>query len=363
MMRDRRDYQIYLKDSLSQKPLHATEGSSLGDIYIPSDTSWHHTFANYNNYDVTFHNELWASAFMGGFTTLNTWWGEEVHRWKYATREDLGDVEQMNNIDSLGTIITISETIQSFYHNYRRLSEFISNGNIDFNQILLPREYFGDTTDYIESYYLLSTDSITAFGWIHNINKYWANSFYWSNSDTIIENYFGCYELPLPKTFFNLEGFIPNHHYYIHFSPTRMGTQVLPEMNDTYSDSLGNLLVDLSTAPLGCDSVNADYAFWVTDLFHARRSKPIDDLLSGNKFNLFVSPNPSSGIFRVAISMNDELQNSSLEVVDMTGRIIFKKTPVEANQFRLNLTNYAKGIYYLRVNLNNNFMFKKIVVY
>lgn len=82
MMKSRMEYATLLKDSFPQKPFHFDEGNSPGNIL--NDTKSTSTY--YNNYDVTFHNELWASAFMGGFTTLGPWEGEVVHRWRMCSR-------------------------------------------------------------------------------------------------------------------------------------------------------------------------------------------------------------------------------------------------------------------------------------
>lgn len=222
MMKDRRDYQVFVRDNLSSKPLHAAEGSSFGAILLP-DTTWHNTATFYNNYDVTFHNELWATAFMGGFTTLNTWLGEVVHRWKYATKDSLGWAFPMLVHDSVSPFSTIQiyDTINSYYHNFKRLSEFTTL--IDFNQNYVPCIYYGDSVNNIESYYLKSTDTSKVYGWFHNINKYWGNSYYYKIGNDIYENFFGCDTLPQPDTLFQLPGFKQNCTYYIYYFWTRLG--------------------------------------------------------------------------------------------------------------------------------------------
>lgn len=166
------------------------------------------------------------------------------------------------NVDSLNNQITVRDTAESFYYNFKPLSDFVSL--IDFTQSYIPNRYYGDTTDFIESYFLMSIDSLNAFGWIHNINKYWANSFYWDNSDTLVENYYGCETYDKPNTSFIISDFKANNIYYIYFFRTRNGVKQFLQQTPFCRTIPGSLIVDLSYSPLGCDSVNADYAFFIS---------------------------------------------------------------------------------------------------
>ena len=114
----------------------------------------------------------------------------------------------------------------------------------------LPNYYYGDTADYIESYYLLSSDSSAAYGWVHNINMYWYNHYYMEYTDVnhvvhAAERYYKCDSFPQPETSFTLSNFIPSHTYYIYFFKTRIGDQSLPSTDTIVSDALGHLLIDL----------------------------------------------------------------------------------------------------------------------
>lgn len=263
MMKSRIEQSETFQLAFPHKPFHFSEGSSFGRV----DSIGKSIFANYNNYDVTFHNEIWAGAFMGVTNSVSTWNGEVVHRWKYSTRETMDSAFKMTVHDSSPPYLkkVIADKIKSAYHNFKPLSEFIAN--IDFDKDYIPCYYYGNTTDYIESYYLKTMDSALAYGWVHNINKYWANSFYWESGthNKIVENFYGCDTMPKPASSYTISGFKHNHTYYAFFFKTRIGNQVLPATNTLTSDPAGNLVIDLSSSPLGCDSLNADYAFIITD--------------------------------------------------------------------------------------------------
>ena len=259
MMMSRSDQIAAFKKAFSGKPFHISEGSSFGR----DRASGKNTYSYYNNYDVSFHNEIWASAFMGITNCISTWNGELIHRWKYSTREVLGKSISATVQDTASphTLVQTDIIIKSAYHNFKPLADFMSM--IDFKQNYRAGSYYGGSLDYLETYYLESLDSANAYGWVHNINKYWANDFYAGEGQH--ENFFGCYTLPKPATSFTVPGLKHNRTYYIYFFRTRMGNQALPEPQTRITDNSGNLLIDISAAPLGCDSTHADYGYRISE--------------------------------------------------------------------------------------------------
>ncbi len=70
-----------------------------------------------------------------------------------------------------------------------------------------------------------------------------------------------------------------------------------------------------------------------------------------------VYPNPNSGVFTV--EMNGNL-NASLEISDLTGRIVFKGSCSEGKT-NVNINDLANGIYYVKVQSAGQFEVFKVV--
>ena len=79
---------------------------------------------------------------------------------------------------------------------------------------------------------------------------------------------------------------------------------------------------------------------------------------------LVVFPNPSKGVFN--LQMTEILRGSfSLEVSNLMGQIVFKKSLQSIDKqevMNVDLSNIAKGIYFLRLRNEDVFMTKKIVI-
>ena len=75
-----------------------------------------------------------------------------------------------------------------------------------------------------------------------------------------------------------------------------------------------------------------------------------------------VYPNPSKGVFTILFS--EYLPNFSVDVIDQSGRIVFKNK--YDNQYNLeqkiNLDNVASGIYFVKVSSDEGDLVKKIIV-
>ncbi len=80
-----------------------------------------------------------------------------------------------------------------------------------------------------------------------------------------------------------------------------------------------------------------------------------DDIL--NKIDIY--PNPSTGIFNIHNSQN---KNIDLNVFDITGKLIKKESNLSDNLIELNLSNIAKGIYFIKLNIDNITTTKKIIL-
>ena len=367
------------------KPMRHGEIGHFGNI--PSGPSaGTPTYEFFNNYDVSFHNELWSTTMSGFLGAGSTWFTNVVHRWKDGnpnppggSANEIGEpftffVSPVNG----GQPVAIPSTndddkIKPIYHNFKPLSDFISllNSYNFFDQNIIPHMYYDFDTpnnERIESYYLVSDDQQMASGWIHNINKYWANSYIFMDqySTTPIENYYGCEREGLnnpPATTFPLDGFQPNTNYWVEFYHTRWGSTPLPTSYGLISDGNGTITIDLTSAPLACDSFNADYAFIATILPSPQRKanqqeEKTNDLIQSLNFSIY--PNPSIREVRMAIPIDE---SSELTIQDVTGRIVSKITAAYQNNLLVDLSAYSKGLYLVKLKNSHGEKVKRLIIH
>ncbi len=92
------------------------------------------------------------------------------------------------------------------------------------------------------------------------------------------------------------------------------------------------------------------------------RTMEENSIASSNTFTVY--PNPASDKITVMFS-SDKVSNYTLKIVDISGRIIFNEGlngGVGENQFELNLSTIAKGVYMILLESDNGIMQKKIIV-
>lgn len=364
------------------KPSHEGEIGEFGNItwttVSNNQTTVHnaHVYPLYNNYDVSFHNEIWSSACTGTYGCAYTWFTDLVHRYKYDDPKDAfgvyqhfphtysGGLAPLVKNPITGLTENVTTILGTYFHNFLPLSSFISHVNFK-NETYVAHDLYS-TTDNIESYYIVGQDFMDAFGWVHNINKYWGDAYFYENHNSTypaFENYYGCEGLPLPTETLKIGGFSPGYTpYYVKFFPTRMGGQTMPTEQTLTADADGILSIDLSNSPLGCDSTNADYAFIISGIsMPARKKAPAgkDALNNTNDFLLY--PNPSSGKVTIILPALDN-GSSVVDIFDITGRKVFSyENPI--NQiFSLNLSNVSRGVYLVRYKNDQGVKVKRLVI-
>ncbi len=89
----------------------------------------------------------------------------------------------------------------------------------------------------------------------------------------------------------------------------------------------------------------------------------INGVLSNQNFelkNITVYPNPSNGIFNISLG---DIEPTSIEVYDLTGKIIVSKKDVKIYNFEtsIDLSNASQGIYFFKINSNNQNIVKRII--
>lgn len=75
--------------------------------------------------------------------------------------------------------------------------------------------------------------------------------------------------------------------------------------------------------------------------------------------NIIISPNPSAGIF--SISSNSNINDFEISVVNILGEEIYK-TKMISNTTELDLSNQQNGVYFVKINSNENSITKRIII-
>ena len=77
-----------------------------------------------------------------------------------------------------------------------------------------------------------------------------------------------------------------------------------------------------------------------------------------NENDLSIYPNPAKDYLFVETS---SLQNAQIEIFDAIGKRISKQQFLQSNKYRVNLQGLKKGIYYIRIFIDNQYLTKKII--
>ncbi len=87
----------------------------------------------------------------------------------------------------------------------------------------------------------------------------------------------------------------------------------------------------------------------------------VDDLKQ-LKQSVILYPNPSTG--KYVVTWKNSYENIEIEVFDISGKMILKKTniPVENNIYNLDMSKYTQGFYYAKIKLDNKTISKKIIL-
>ncbi len=358
--------------SVPRKPFNHGESNYFTDLSFGGQN--YNIEKLFHNYDVSFHNELWSSAFSGNFATSLTWHWERVFWWPDALPvppQDDNNLFQGNRSNVSGAtnwlqvngspIPVINHTI---YHNFKPLANLLAGP--DFQSLdLLNWDYIPhkvhDETSGLECYYLTG-GGVSAVGWVHNLNAWVMNSYYLA-SGVDYENFLGC-TAPAAQVI-TLPGFAQDHDYYITWYPTRMNATAPPPAT-TASNLAGEVILDLSAAPLGSivsnylDTLHADYAFIISPaplLRSMPTSNEMDTLDGGWDFVLY--PNPADNALNVLLP--DDAP-TDIAIHDLSGRLVLAWGSVSGPLLRLPVGELARSAYYVRVSDGLNTKVKKLII-
>ena len=84
----------------------------------------------------------------------------------------------------------------------------------------------------------------------------------------------------------------------------------------------------------------------------------VDDLVNED-VKLLVAPNPATS--SVNISVKAETTMNAIELYDLSGRLVQDLTQVNASSYTINRNGLAKGVYYVKVHLNEGIAVQKLV--
>lgn len=371
-----------------KRPFRHGEYSTYGpkDILIGAEIKERGTYPYFANYDVSFHNELWASAFFGNFTAGTSWCWERVFWWPDALEPPLDDDQNIhqneffnglgdwNQLDD-GTLAPIDVQNRQLHHHFKPLSDFLSHPGIQFYN------FFGgdfsthrhsntgagnDESKQLECYWLLREPyHDVAIGWVHNMNAYWDNSWYMRKFD---QELLDCTS-PLAQSI-TLSGFAPGDHHISYF-PTRMNTAICPADDDILGggSTIELDLDDPTSAALNCvqgsllDTLHGDYAFIITPepLVKSLRLTllPVQTTVDvGWDFSVY--PNPAHD--EIYLQLPD---NALKDIVlhDLAGRQVGVWYSVKGPVQTLPVDQLAKGAYWVRVFDKTSSRTKKLIVH
>lgn len=73
---------------------------------------------------------------------------------------------------------------------------------------------------------------------------------------------------------------------------------------------------------------------------------------------LLISPNPAKDYINIQVQ---NTQNTSIQIVDISGKLIYS-SQIISNNHKINTTKFAKGLYFVKLNSNDEIYTKKLVI-
>jgi hypothetical protein len=84
----------------------------------------------------------------------------------------------------------------------------------------------------------------------------------------------------------------------------------------------------------------------------------INDMSSGNSFTIY--PNPSTGLLNITFA--EKATDTKLEVLNSCGQVLLSKDINNITQTTLDLSNQAKGMYFIKVQSGSGVVVRKVVI-
>ncbi len=88
---------------------------------------------------------------------------------------------------------------------------------------------------------------------------------------------------------------------------------------------------------------------------------PLSNEEKWNSEKLIISPNPANGITNLIIE-NTALKSGQLSISKINGEILFEKKLIGNNILRLDISDFSKGIYFIKLQNKNEFGVEKLII-
>ena len=372
-----------------KKPFNQGEWTTYGDYRYPELPphifEYSGSYQHFDNYDVSFHNEIWAGAFSGKFAVGSSWHWPRVFWWEDSQPpppkddENLidsapGSPEQFTNTQGGVNWIFVNDAYypiknKSVYHNFKPLADLLNHPS------WLAYDFFNG--DYkvgqwtgindLEAYYLQNGShtelSTVAIGWVRNANSSLFKSYYLASSE---HEFLSCTPPNPASTHFALGGFLPGE-YHVTWFPTRWNSTIQPAdgpISTLFSSSF--IILDLPGQFGGIennflDTLRGDYAFIITPDPLAK-SRPPQPQIEANliaDWDFSIYPNPAREGF--TLSFQDD-SPKDVAILDLSGRVIIRKTGVTTMVLQQRDARLAQGAYWVRVADGRHSRAKKLIV-
>jgi hypothetical protein len=382
--------------NFQNKPFHHGEFTTYGDYSFPLPPAqpvfeYASSAGIFDNYDVSFHNELWASTFSGSFGAGTTWaWNRVFYKdrspqafaddqlniqgWPYSN--SLGAVNQLwVGNDPNGARIYAEVENRALNHHFKPLSDFLGKPSVQALG-LFTENYTPHVIDAngIECFYLLNETKDLAVGWVHNANAYWRRAFY---INALYQDYADC-PSPIAQSI-ALEELDDNTTYYISYFPTRMNTTECPAdeqqvvgLNEQVTLHIDNPetaafnghfpLATTGTLRNHLDTLHSDYAFIVSTggFVKSLRLPMMDTTQVDGDWDFTLYPNPARE--EVHLRFNDDTPKE-VTILDPFGRRVRTRSGISQRLYRLETGGLASGAYWIRVSDGTHSTSKKLLIH
>lgn len=337
--------------------------------------------------DVAFHNDIWASSFMGTYSTgLNWWWNrggilDQGYEFHFTPLVDFMYAANLEE-NQMGTG---NFGVQRYPEN-ALVGQGAPGSSHDFDD---------DSNPLIEAFVLLSPDGNRAVGWIHNRTNYWYNlqadpcidSLVLSDSSRVIKLYDvqdddSSFDQPadMNNEHFRIRNLDPFRQYEIEWVNTISGSIVdqyqfttgtgIPflgykiDIPDTINEnhdltfrlfrkSEGSYRKNLSDSILKRDSIYLTYPV-KTETIERKLVPSIN-----NQSFVSVFPNPSNGAINVNVS--SDFIGAELRVENVYGQVVYQKLVMDSS-FTVDLSSESKGVYVMSVENKIIRLAKRMVI-
>ncbi|MBL4593040.1 MAG: S8 family peptidase [Flavobacteriales bacterium] len=124
-----------------------------------------------------------------------------------------------------------------------------------------------------------------------------------------------------------------------------------------------NSLIPFATDTFHHALNNGNYYVEVTDSFGCKNTSDTASIIilgieTNDDAGFSIYPNPTSGQLTIEFE-NDEIE--SIAVINLLGEIVLDKK-VNGRQLKLDITNFAEGVYYIRLRSKNNKYLQKLIL-